>query len=410
MIKFLDKEFVGGQLFTRGMIAEFEAAIEAGLIANGDAVAIEIEASGTIDNAVYAETAGHAETADTALTANTATSATTAGHANTADSATTATTADSSTTADSATTATTAGHATTAGSASIAGHATTATNATYADNATNADHATSADTATSATTATSAGTAATATTATTATNATNAGHATTATNADHATTADTATLALSIDGEIQTYTWNTRPVFAATTVGTIINVSDVGGAGGSFWRATAAGWVPLNNSVLLAQKWATIAAPVATLTGVTDGLFTVTGGFGSLTIPAAMLVVGHTSLHIRAYLHRRGATGTAIARVYIGTAGTSADSQAFFLNFNGDLQDLRTDIDIGVTGASTLTTTSWLTPGSAAANVFRDRTDNINVNSTMIVSFGVASANAADSFDLVGYSVRLQSL
>jgi hypothetical protein len=37
MIKFKDKEFVGGQLFTTGMMAEFDAPTEAALIASGDA-------------------------------------------------------------------------------------------------------------------------------------------------------------------------------------------------------------------------------------------------------------------------------------------------------------------------------------------------------------------------------------
>lgn len=141
MIKFIDLAIVGGQIFTKGMIAEFDAKTEADLIKEADAVAYVIEASGTIENAVNATNAVNAVNA---VNAQNAVTAQTAGHATTAGTATVATTA---TTANSATTA------------------TTATTATNAQNAQNADHASTADTASTATHAT------TSTSATSATNA-----------------------------------------------------------------------------------------------------------------------------------------------------------------------------------------------------------------------------------------------
>ena len=42
MIKFKDKEFVGGQLFTAGMMAEFDEPTESALIASGDAENVSV--------------------------------------------------------------------------------------------------------------------------------------------------------------------------------------------------------------------------------------------------------------------------------------------------------------------------------------------------------------------------------
>lgn len=146
MIKFIDKAFVRGQLFTYGMIAQFDDITEAKLIEDGDAVVYVVEVGGTIENAVYAESAGTAQNAVNAQSAVTAQSATTAQSALTADTATTAATATTATTAATATTALTADHASTADTASTAGHATTATSAssaTIADSSTLAEKASS---------------------------------------------------------------------------------------------------------------------------------------------------------------------------------------------------------------------------------------------------------------------------
>lgn len=146
MIRFIDKAFVRGQLFTYGMIAQFDDITEAKLIEDGDAVVYVVEVGGTIENAVYAESAGTAQNAVNAQSAVTAQSATTAQSALTADTATTAATATTATTAATATTALTADHASTADTASTAGHATTATSAssaTIADSSTLAEKASS---------------------------------------------------------------------------------------------------------------------------------------------------------------------------------------------------------------------------------------------------------------------------
>lgn len=374
MIKFKDKAFVKGQLFTYGMIAEFDAITEADLIADGDAEIYVAQISGTIDHASTADFATNAANAVNATNSQFATSAQSAVTANSANTATTANTANSAstaTTALSATTALNADHASTADTASTADHATTATSATSADTAT---------------------------------------HAVTA---DSATAAATADFALSVDGTIQTYTWNTRPVYAATDVGTIINVSDVGGEGGSFWRATSFGWVPLNGTIKLASKWGTQTTPVATVTGTANGFFSITGGAGSLTIPATMLIPAHSVLRIRALVRRRGANGTAILKAYLGTVGDTTDAAALSVTYSqNDGRIIRGDIEVGVITSSSMSTTNWvpITYVDTSGSILGEMTANINTNSSMFIKFAIVAANSLDAFDLIGYSVVMESL
>ncbi|SEO77990.1 hypothetical protein [Nitrosovibrio sp. Nv6] len=210
---------------------------------------------------------------------------------------------------------------------------------------------------------------------------------------------------------ILTYTWATRPNYSTSTAGTVINISDVGGEAGSFWKATSAGWIPLNGQVKLAGDQGSIAAPVATITGSTGALFNLSGGFGSLVIPAKMLIPGHSALRLRALFYRRGANATATATIYIGTTGTSADPRAYFLSLTAtDLQQNRADAETVVATATTACTTAWLAPQQQTITAASDLTTNINTDAAMTVSIGVATASALDSFDLISYSVVLESI
>ncbi|MDN5752328.1 MAG: hypothetical protein L0H15_03475 [Nitrosospira sp.] len=212
---------------------------------------------------------------------------------------------------------------------------------------------------------------------------------------------------------VLTYTWATKPNYSLTAAGTIINISDVGGEGGSLWKATSAGWVPLNGVVKLASKWGTVASPVATISGSTGALFVPTGGSGSLIIPASMLIPEHSVLRARAVMHRRGINGTATARIYLGTAGTSSDDTAYSLGIAAtDTLEIRPDVEIGVVASASMTGTNWMAPGSTGSSptAVTAMTTNINTAAAMTLSFGMDNANALDSFDLIGYSVLLESL
>ncbi|MEP6879000.1 MAG: hypothetical protein ABI865_09140 [Nitrosospira sp.] len=212
---------------------------------------------------------------------------------------------------------------------------------------------------------------------------------------------------------VLTYTWATMPNYYTTPVGTVINLSDVGGLAGSFWKATAVGWFPLNGKALLAKNWGSVAAPVAPAISNTAGaLFVPSGGAGSLLIPAPMLVPGHSTLAIRAAFHRDGTAASAIARIFLGTAGTISDAVLFSLGITTtDDNQARPFVEASPISASSTTTTNYLSAGNTGTpGVIATVTANINTAAAMVLSFGTSTVNAADSLSLIGYTVEIESI
>lgn len=206
------------------------------------------------------------------------------------------------------------------------------------------------------------------------------------------------------------YKWNTRPNAFTTAAGTIIRISDVGGAAGSLWSATAEGWVPLNGRVLIAQAYGSVAAPLATQTGSAGTAFTVPGG--NVFVPARMLIVGKSALLVEALCRKRGANGTAVFTITFGTANTASDSaivnMAAAAATNQDLRPFNRNM---FPTSTTMTATGMLYAGANNGSaVITDRTTNINTNADMYIGFNINGANTADAFDLIGYSVAMESL
>lgn len=210
---------------------------------------------------------------------------------------------------------------------------------------------------------------------------------------------------------INTYTWATKPIYATTTVGTVINISDVGGTGGSFWKATAAGWVPLAGSITLYSAYGSRVSPIATL-NTAAALFVPTGGAGSLVIPATALIPGRSKLRIDAIMERTGANATGAFSIYLGTGGNTTDSLVFqTVTAMTTLVGPRPAVDVFIQATGGITTTSYVLPGATTtADAFRDLTSQINTQSAMTVSFGISAASALDTFRLIGVTVELVSI
>ncbi|SEO63442.1 hypothetical protein [Nitrosovibrio sp. Nv6] len=208
---------------------------------------------------------------------------------------------------------------------------------------------------------------------------------------------------------IWTYTWATKPNYSLATVGTVINILDVGGEAGSFWKATSVGWVPLNGPVKLASQWGTVLAPVASVENA-PAKFSVPVGAGSLAIPAGMIIPGHSVLSIRAALHKRGAS-LCTFRIYLGTSETSSDAPVYALNVTADLNDIYPSVEIGAVSSSSLTSTYWMPAGSSGSpSAITAVTANINTGAEMHISFIAINMEASNGLDLIGYSVVLESL
>ena len=204
-------------------------------------------------------------------------------------------------------------------------------------------------------------------------------------------------------GVFEVATWGQLPAAASVVPGRTYTVL----ADGSQWRSDGAWWRPVNGRVLIAQRCGSNGAPIATLTGVTTGLFTLP----LVPIIPAGMIAPHSTVRIDARLRRLTATATASAQVRFGTAGDVADSLcgAVFMAATANVD--ANPIGTAIFGTSTTSffsgMTSSLNAASTAASA--DRTTQISAAAPMYVSIGMGGANAADQFALLSYSVSLES-
>jgi hypothetical protein len=201
-----------------------------------------------------------------------------------------------------------------------------------------------------------------------------------------------------------TSTWAARG--SGVYTGQVKRITDLGGAGGTLFMWDGTVWRPSAGGICIKQRWGTVASPIDTNTGDTGSLFTLPE---AISFPAG-LIPSHSHIHVRARVKRTGANATANFECYLGTAGTSSDS------ILGRLALSAVDAHIGAMetqGFFGTSTTAFVSNGAAkgqdstAASSFTDRSTNVNTASAMTLTLGMASANAADSFALVGYAVWL---
>jgi hypothetical protein len=178
------------------------------------------------------------------------------------------------------------------------------------------------------------------------------------------------------------------------------------GVGRGVWLYEGTNWRPLGGRMQLAQRNGTIASPVATLTGVTAGSFTLP------VIPRvlASMLFPHSRVVVNAHLRRTTATATAITLIRLGTTGGAADSAITSASMAATANQDWHPFASAVFGSSA---TEF---SSAAATTFNglstgqgvDRSPNVNTADAMEVSIGITSANTADSFSLISYAVWLE--
>ena len=212
---------------------------------------------------------------------------------------------------------------------------------------------------------------------------------------------------LSSGGQVVTgpaYTWAARPA-AAGNAGRCIRITDVGVLGGSYWFSDGSNWRPVGGSVLIASQQGSITTPVSAFTAVTSSIFTIT----QPVFPAGMLIPGSATIEFEAQLRRTGATATASINVHMGTAKSSSDNTIYAFTYAATtLLDLFINPTVLVAESGRIVTSNWQgRGGSGNASVYQERTGNINTAADMGITIAIASANAADSFALIGYKVRL---
>ena len=207
---------------------------------------------------------------------------------------------------------------------------------------------------------------------------------------------------------VQPYLWANVP-FPATTPGVIIQVLDVGVAP-SFWVSDGTNWRPLNGRVLLYQRTGTLAAPLATLTGVTLALFTLPQ---TLTIQAGV-IPPNGMVCVTAEVQRTTATAAANAKIWLGNLGTTADVAIgnLIMGATANLIIPRLHGSFFMTGSSgSGTVNGAVVPENttSASAILQDATVNTPNTLPLYVTIGMSGANAADTFNLNNYSVWLEA-
>lgn len=178
--------------------------------------------------------------------------------------------------------------------------------------------------------------------------------------------------------------------------GVRMEVTDVGQHGPSFWVTDGTVWRP-ESSILLSRSNGRVAAPIATLTGVTTGTF---GGILA-TLPPGLITTPNLRIRTLVNLKRTTAVATANYQIVAGliTLGIYPTTATANLEYRIELDVMTTTGDALVTGVTPPGGTSSTGAG------FGDKT--INATSAIPFTIQLGAANIADSFSLLSYDITL---
>ena len=160
-------------------------------------------------------------------------------------------------------------------------------------------------------------------------------------------------------------------------------------------------WKPIGRA-LLSSFNGRLAAPVATLTGITAGIFGV-----STKIPAGMLKAGNRVL-VRTSMTQQLAF-TCSLQLYFGPLRSAADAVVT----NGTLPatanlGVRNENEFYISSSSTaITSPNWLNYGGVVAGVYVDKTVADMNTTDMYVTCGIASGNNTNTYSLISHSVEV---
>lgn len=167
------------------------------------------------------------------------------------------------------------------------------------------------------------------------------------------------------------------------------------GQGGSEWVWDGTYWVPMA-PVVLFRGAGTVAAPLATLTGVTSGTFATPGN-----VPAGMFIKPGMELLAQARFARSTAAATG-AQVVAGFGGTGIGRLVFSNNIG---QTLRIHASMMAVTSATQLRDNQTPPHAQAAGTITDTA--LNFANSQAFTLSLEAANAADSFTLLSYSLTL---
>lgn len=195
-------------------------------------------------------------------------------------------------------------------------------------------------------------------------------------------------------------TWAIVKTLAASfKVGTEVVLTDYGNqrffTDGTKWR-------PVGGRALLSSINGRVASPVATLTGVTSGVFGV-----STKIPAGMLKAGSRVI-VRCHASQSLAF-TATVGMYFGVNGSTADTLVSSSSLAATAgQGVRGEYEFYVSSIPTIMTTpQWLAYGAVGTGGLADRTVADTSSLDLFITVGISGGNATNTYSLVSHSVEV---
>lgn len=222
---------------------------------------------------------------------------------------------------------------------------------------------------------------------------------------------------VSIDGPgvvVYVGTWASRPAASDVTAGSLMEITDYGAGGRSYWWSDGTYWRPQNGSVRLFTDFVTAdptANSLASLTGnSTEQFFTLPAG--NLLIPAGMVNVPDARVTVEFYARRAGATGAAAnVRAYIsdsaaGTLRATVSQQSMTL-VDGAMLTPQGQIRFGAGSTPAMAQRSL--PNQVATTAGWETSASILSSENLYILFGIQSTWTADVCHLLGYDVTLQA-
>lgn len=191
-------------------------------------------------------------------------------------------------------------------------------------------------------------------------------------------------------------TWAGRPAVGLVPVGTELQVTDYGN---QKWINNGTVWRPAQGHAVLLNKWGSVTAPLAIVTGVSDMQFSL-----PVSLIKAELIIPDGVLTAIAWVRRTGANGTAYVNTRLGTLNAYTDAVLGNQSISAtDALSVRTNV-MATPGLTSLSSLSGISPnGTGTAAVVSS--SNFNLASDMNFSIYIRTANAADSFSLIGYQL-----
>ena len=163
-------------------------------------------------------------------------------------------------------------------------------------------------------------------------------------------------------------------------------------------RQDPGAYLPKAGKTLGGSLAGSLAAPAVSKTGATAHLL------ATIIIPAGSLIPGDSMIQLMGLVKRVGANGTANLDVRLGNTNSTSDnlvSQVSLAATTNLERKLGEQVWIG--SKTGFTTSDTLVELTSTASIADDRTTNFDTTVDNYLSVYISSANAADTFNLIGF-------